>query len=162
MARYKAKLQTDKPIEDAFAYLSDFSTTEEWDPGTTHAERLDDGPIGKGTKFKLRARFLGSESDLVYEVTDLETPRRVVLRGENSTVVSLDEMTFEPAAGGGTLITYEATLTFKGPLRLADPLLSIAFRRVAGRALTGLRTTLSTGRASSTHNQTRLPATGAT
>lgn len=142
MAHYHATVETPLAPDDVFAYLSDFSTTEEWDPGTTHAERLGDGPIGKGTKFKLRARFLGSESDLVYEVTDFEAPRRVVLRGENAAVVSLDDITFEPAAGGGTRITYDATLSFKGPLRLADPLLSLAFRRVGDRALTGLRTTL--------------------
>jgi uncharacterized protein YndB with AHSA1/START domain len=142
MAQYNATVQTPLPRDEVFAYLSDFSTTEDWDPGTTHAERLEDGSIGMGAKFKLRARFLGSESDLVYEVTDLEAPRRVVLRGENGAVVSRDEMTFELAAGGGTRIAYDATLSFKGLLRLADPLLSIAFRRVGERALIGLRTKL--------------------
>jgi uncharacterized protein YndB with AHSA1/START domain len=142
MAHYNATVETPLAPDDVFAYLSDFSTTEQWDPGTTHAERLGDGPIGKGTKFKLRARFLGSESELVYEVSDFEAPGRVVLRGENAAVVSLDEMTFEPASGGGTRMTYDATLSFKGPLRFADPLLSIAFRRVGDRALEGLRTTL--------------------
>ena len=142
MARYIATLHTDNPIEQTFAYLSDFSTTEEWDPGTTRAERLDEGPIGKGARFKLRARFLGRESDLVYEITALEPPRRVVLRGENAAVVSLDEMTLEPADGGGTRVTYDASLSFKGPLRLASPVLSMAFRRVGDHALMGLRTTL--------------------
>jgi hypothetical protein len=68
-------------------------------------------------------------------------------------VVSLDEMTFEPAAGGGTRIIYDATLSFKGPLRFADPLLSMAFRRVGDRALAGVRTTLesSTRRVSPTY-----------
>ena len=68
MARYTAEVHTPRPIEQAFAYLSDFSTTEEWDPGTSHAARLDAGPIRQGTRFKLRARFLSRESDLVYEI----------------------------------------------------------------------------------------------
>ncbi len=142
MARYTATLETPQPIEGTFEYLSDFSTNAEWDPNTTRAERLDDGPVALGSKFKLRARFLGSESELVYEVTDFDSPRRVVLRGENAAVVSLDEMTFAPAAGGGTRMTYDATLMFKGPLRIADPLLAVVFRRIGDRALEGLRTTL--------------------
>lgn len=142
MARYTATLETPQPIEKTFEYLSDFSTNAEWDPNTTRAERLDDGPVALGSKFKLRARFLGSESELVYEVTDFDSPRRVVLRGENAAVVSLDEMTFAPAAGGGTRMTYDATLMFKGPLRIADPLLAVVFRRIGDRALEGLRTTL--------------------
>ena len=97
MPRYTATLQTAKPIGETFAYLSDFSTTEEWDPGTVRAGQLDDGPIRQGTKFKLRARFLRSESDLVHEITVLEAPRRLVLRGENAAAVSLDELTFAPA-----------------------------------------------------------------
>ncbi|MDQ6810996.1 MAG: hypothetical protein M3Z95_03735 [Actinomycetota bacterium] len=81
MARYIAALHTDSPIEQTLAHLSDFSTTEEWDPGTTRAEQLDEGSIGKGTKFKLSARFLGSESELVPEIGALDAPRRTVLRG---------------------------------------------------------------------------------
>lgn len=138
MARYTASVQTPEPIEKTFAYLSDFSSSQEWDPGTTHAERLDDGPIREGSRFGLRARFLGRESDLVYEITSLQAPHRVVLRGENSAVVSLDEITFEPVAGGGTRVTYDAKLTFKGPLALADPFLSLVFRRVGDRALAGM------------------------
>ena len=50
-------------------------------------------------------------------------------------------MTFEDF-GGGTLISYEAKLTLRGPFTLADPLLALAFRRIGERALAGLRSTL--------------------
>jgi len=142
MARYAAAVQTAESIEKVFAYLSDFSTNEEWDPGTTSARRLDDGPITTGSKFALTARFLGRESDLVYEIAEIDVPRRIVLRGENATVISTDEMTFEPLAGGETRVSYDAELSLKGPLRLFDPLLAIAFRRVGDRALDGMRATL--------------------
>ena len=45
---------------------------------------------------------------------------------------------------GGTLVTYDADLALKGPLKLADPLLGLAFNRVGDRALAGLRKTLGT------------------
>jgi len=48
MARYRAALDTPREREDVFAYLSDFSTTEEWDPGVVEAERLTDSAIGEG------------------------------------------------------------------------------------------------------------------
>jgi hypothetical protein len=40
MARYRATLDTPREREDVFAYLSYFSTSEEWDPGVVEAERL--------------------------------------------------------------------------------------------------------------------------
>lgn len=32
MARYRAAVQTTRARDDVFAFLSDFSTTQEWDP----------------------------------------------------------------------------------------------------------------------------------
>ena len=37
MARYRAALDTPRERDDVFAYLSDFSTTQEWDPGVVEA-----------------------------------------------------------------------------------------------------------------------------
>ena len=141
MARYTATLDTDHPVEEMFAYLSDFSTTEEWDPGVMRARRNGTGQIGVGTTFDLVASFLGRENDLTYEVTEYDAPHAVTVRGENASVVSLDRITTEPH-NGGTRITYDADLAMKGPLKLFDPLLKLAFNRVGDRALEGLRTTL--------------------
>ena len=141
MARYTASLETQLPPSDAFPYLSDFSTTEEWDPGVAEAERLDDGPIGEGSEFRVVAEFLGRKNTLVYRIVEFVPGEMVTLRGENATVVSLDRIAVEPI-GDGTRITYDADLSLKGPLRLADPLLKLAFGRVGDRALEGLRSTL--------------------
>ena len=141
MAHYNASVDTPRPLEEVFAYLSDFSTTAEWDPGVVEAERLTEPPIREGSEFRLLARFLGRETPLTYRVVEFDPPKAVTLRGENSSVVSLDRMTFEPA-GEGTLITYDAELSLKGPMKLADPLLGLAFKRVGDRALAGLRQTL--------------------
>jgi hypothetical protein len=141
MARYTASLESQLPPAEAFTYLSDFSTTEEWDPGVVEAERLGGEPVGEGTEFRVVAEFLGRKSALVYRVVELEPERAVTLRGENATVVSLDRITVEPA-GSASRITYDAELTLKGPLRIADPLLGLAFGRVGDRALEGLRATL--------------------
>ena len=141
MARYTASLETQLPPADAVAYLSDFSTTEEWDPGVVEAERLGDGPVGAGSEFRVVAEFLGRTSTLVYRIVEFVPGETVTLRGENATVVSLDRITCEPS-NGGTRVTYDADLALKGPLRIADPLLGLAFNRVGERALEGLRGTL--------------------
>jgi carbon monoxide dehydrogenase subunit G len=144
MAHYKASLDTPCPPEEMFAYLSDFSTTAEWDPGVIEAERLGDPPVREGTEFRLLASFLGRQTPLTYRIVEYNPPGAVTFRGESSTVVSLDRITFEPS-NGGTRITYDADLALKGALKLADPLLRVAFKRVGARALAGLRGTLEEG-----------------
>lgn len=143
MARYKATVDTPRPPAEVFDYLADFSTNAEWDPGTVSAERLGAGPIGQGTEFRLVVSFLGRKTALTYRIVEYDRPNAVTFRGENSTVVSIDRITFQPA-NGGTQLLYDADLTLKGPLKLADPLLGLAFKRVGDNALAGMRDTLAT------------------
>jgi carbon monoxide dehydrogenase subunit G len=141
MARYKASVDTPRPPGEVFAYLSDFSTTAEWDPGVVEAEQLGDEPVAEGSEFRLVADFLRRNTTLTYRIVEYDPPSAVTFRGENSSVVSLDRITFEPW-DGGTRITYDADLALKGPVKLADPLLALAFKRVGDRALAGMRETL--------------------
>ena len=141
MARYTASVDTPLPPDEVFAYLSDFSTTAEWDPGVVEAEQLGEEPVKEGSEFRLVANFLGRKTTLTYRIVEYEPPNAVTFSGENSSVASLDRITFEPS-DGGTRITYDADLALKGPVRLADPLLAIAFKRVGDRALAGMRETL--------------------
>jgi carbon monoxide dehydrogenase subunit G len=144
MAHYNASVDTSRPPDEMFAYLSDFSSTREWDPGVIEAERLGDAPVQQGTEFRLLTSFLHRKIPLTYRIVEYDPPNAVTFRGESSTVVSLDRITFEPSERG-TRITYDADLALKGPFRLADPLLGIAFKRVGARALAGLRRTLEEG-----------------
>lgn len=138
MARYRATIDIPRDREEVFAYLSDFSTTEEWDPGVVEAERLADRAIGQGSEFRLIAAFLGRKTELVYRVVEYDPPHAVTLRGENATVISTDRMTFD-VVGAATRVTYDAELVLKGALRrIIDPLLGLAFKRVGERARAGL------------------------
>ena len=141
MARYRASLYTTLPPEETFAYLSDFANAQQWDPGVTEASRLDAGDIGEGSQFRLLARFLGRTVPITYRIVEYDPPAAVTFLGENATVTSRDRISFEPA-GEGTAVAYDAELALKGPLRLADPLLGLAFKRVGDRALAGLRAKL--------------------
>ena len=142
MARYRASIETQWTPEEAFAYLSDFSTSEEWDPGVVEAKRVGGGAVGggavgEGTEFRLVAEFLARKTPLTYRLVEYEPSRAVTFVGENASVVSHDRITFETTATG-TRVTYDAELSLKGLLRLADPLLALAFNRVGDRALAGL------------------------
>jgi uncharacterized protein YndB with AHSA1/START domain len=130
-----------RPPEEVFAYLHDFTNTEEWDPGTQRTT-LESGDGGVGTRYHNVSKFLGRETELTYVVEEAEAPRQLRLRGENSTVVSSDTMTLAPTGNGGTELTYRAEFTFKGASRLVAPLLRPALRRLGDGAEKGLRAAL--------------------
>ena len=88
MARYRATIDTPRERDDVFAYISDFSTTQEWDPGVVEAERLKEAAVGEGTEFRLVAEFLGRKTALTYRIVEYDPPHAVTFRGENATVIS--------------------------------------------------------------------------
>ena len=114
-----------KPVDEVFAYLCDFTTTTEWDPGTVKTVRTA-GEGAVGTEYQNTSRFAGRNRQLTYVVLELVPNQRVALRGENSTVIACDTMCFREA-GSGTEVTYTADFTFKGITGLIAPLMKPAF-----------------------------------
>ena len=138
MARYQASVETQRSVEEVFAYLSDFSTTAQWDPGIERAEKLTPGRIEPGTKFRVTSKTMGRELAFVYRVIEYDAPHSICLIGESGGIVSRDRMEFEPT-GPGTRVTYDAEVSLKGILKLGEPLLRLGFKRVGDRALDGLK-----------------------
>lgn len=138
--RVQKTVVVDKPLNAVFGYLSDFTTTTEWDPGTVvTVTRQGDG--GAGTTYLNTSKFLGRETQLTYTVREFIPGQRVQLRGENKTVIAVDTMTFRTVAAA-TEVTYTAEFTFKGPFRLLAPLLRAAFDRLGTEAEIGMRKAL--------------------
>lgn len=133
-------VETSAPPERVFAYLSDFTNTVEWDPGTVSTTRRT-GDGGVGTVYDNVSEFNGRETELVYEVVRHEPPRLVQLRGDNKTVTAVDTVEVRPL-GEGSSVTYTADFTFRGLARLAVPFLGKAFARLGDEAETGLREAL--------------------
>ena len=75
---------------------------------------------------------------LHYEVTDWEPPHRVVLEASNTWMRLHDEIVIDRVATD-TLITYDARISLRGPLKVFDGLLEKRFRAVGERAAAGLR-----------------------
>ena len=86
--------------------------------------------------------FLSRRNTLTYTVTEYEPPDAVTFRGENASVVSLDRITFEATPAPARASPMTPRLTLKGAMRIADPLLGLAFKRVGDQALAGMRAKL--------------------
>jgi hypothetical protein len=144
MARYKGTIESRWPAEKAFAYMADFSKVPEWDESFERAERLTPDPLAVGARFRLYGKSLGRAVEFDYETVEMDAPRLVVLRTETKAIVSLDRITVEESANGGSLVTYDADLRPKGAIRLFALPLRLWFRRIGDRAKAGLERELNT------------------
>lgn len=141
MAVLKERIDTPLDIDDAFAFIADFANSAQWDPGTATSERIDDGPLRVGSRFRLGVRMGARIAPMTYTITRLEDPRRVVLAGEGSGVSAVDDISFS-SSGGRTVIDYSADIRLRGLLRLLAPFAGGAFKRLADNARAGMQRTL--------------------
>jgi hypothetical protein len=143
VVRYSRELVVPVPVDEAFAYLSRFSSAREWDPSVRAASMLTPEPVGLGSAFLIDLSFLGRRVSLRYDVTEFDRPRKVTLTAENALVRSVDTISFRAQGPRTTLLRYDADLALLGAARLGAPLFAIALRRLGDRAADGLHTTLS-------------------
>lgn len=141
MTRLREQIDTPLATDAAFAYVADFANSMKWDPGVATSERLDSGPVGPGARYQLGIRMRGQVRPMEYRITVFEPSRRVVLVGEGSGISAVDEIRFQPA-GTGTHIDYTADIRLGGILRLLQPFLGGAFRKIAQDALGGMQRAL--------------------
>lgn len=123
--------------QKVFAYLSDFTTTEQWEPGTVRTTRIS-GDGGVGTRYANTSRFAGRTSDLEYEVIGVTPGRSVQLRGTNASLIAHDIITVTPHEGGAK-VTYRIEFAFQGWLRWAEPVLRIPVGKLMDNGVQGLR-----------------------
>jgi uncharacterized protein YndB with AHSA1/START domain len=116
--------------EDVFDYLSDMGHEVDWNPDCLSMERLTDGPVGVGTRF--RAKWKQGPA-VVTECTAFERPRTwTYLNGGPISV--LLTVTLEPTMNGGTRLTSRGEWTPHGAMRIVFPV----FIRIMRRAELGV------------------------
>lgn len=133
MAHYKATVHTQLPPAKAFQLMANFANAQDWDPATLESHQLGDGPVDVGARFELKMEIFGRENSIVYEIVEFDSPSRVVLRGENSGSVSVDEISVAPHENGSA-VTYEATVTMKGAYKVIGPLFAPVFKKMGDEA----------------------------
>ncbi|MCB1706198.1 MAG: SDR family NAD(P)-dependent oxidoreductase [Halioglobus sp.] len=102
----------DRPVEEVYAYVSDFATTEEWDPTVLGARKLTPGAIAVGTQFEVVCALPVGSVTLLYTVQALQEYTRIELRGTCAFFDVEDVITLSGTATG-TRLDYRAVFHFK-------------------------------------------------
>lgn len=87
MKTIERAVAVNKPAPLVWDYLSDFRSTNDWDPRTKESRRVS-GDGGVGTVYKDISEFAGKEVELTYTVTDLTAGSSVTLVGKTEALTS--------------------------------------------------------------------------
>ena len=108
--------------DEAFAYVSDFTTTAEWDSTAISARKLTPGVIAVGTEFEVVCALPVGSVSILYTVMVLEQDAFIELNGVSRFFNVRDRITFRRSPRG-TTIDYSAEFEFKN---LVKPVASLS------------------------------------
>lgn len=88
-----------------FAYVADFENSPRWQSAVSESERLDEGEIGVGSRFREKADAFGMSGWVTIEITDFEPERLIGYRSTRFGIIApIASFEFAPA-GDGTRMT---------------------------------------------------------
>jgi len=135
--KLKETRRVSRPLAEVFDYTVDFSHIADWDPGIVDSKALGDPPPREGSKYELMVKLGSGTERMIYEITELEPNRRVVLVGTGEKLTAIDEIAFR-SDNNDTVIDYTAELRFSGLLKWIAPLMAPGIKKVGRRAVDGL------------------------
>ncbi len=125
MARFKDSVVINRSVERVFAFVSDFENDPPWS-GVAQVRRSPVGPIGVGTTFRLRQRFVGRSIDIVMEVVRYEPNHVITVKITSSRFVSMTGTRLVEPAGNATQLTFLGSGHTHGLLKPLEPLFAMA------------------------------------
>jgi hypothetical protein len=130
MARWEDIVLIDRPIDEVFAYITDFFNAPRVSgSGIVGLRQTSPGPLGVGSMAQGRRVVLGFETRNTFHVTEWNPPRTFAVTTEGRPFRSMDtRLTLEPV-GNGTKLHELVNFELQLPLKLLWPVMGPVVRR---------------------------------
>jgi uncharacterized protein YndB with AHSA1/START domain len=141
MAQFKTSLVIRRPVEDVFAFVSNYQNSPRWVSGALEHTKVSVGPIGVGTVIRTTGRAVGLRVEATRIVTAYEPPARYAFKTEYQQMPVTTTFLFEPVQVSTRLtVVVEGEPT--GLFKTATPLVLGAIRQQFEGDLRRLKTLL--------------------
>ena len=135
---YRTEILIRRPPEDVFDFCSDLRSELRWNPKVKYVEKLTDGPVGVGTRY--RAQWASSGPTAV-EVVQFDRPRRWETHAKARGMGIRFQGTVTDAAPGARY-TADLELLPRGLAWLVAPLALLTMRRQDKKNMSRIREAL--------------------
>ena len=129
MAEFSQTVVINRPVAQVFEFVRDLENDAAWS-GRSAAEirRTSSGPVGVGTTFRQRTRFLGRRLDLVLEVIDYQLNRSITLKTTSRQLSFTGTREVESVGDAATRVTFTGSGSAGGVWGFAEPLVAAVGR----------------------------------
>lgn len=128
-----SSLEIDRPSDEVFAVIADFSRNPEWQRGMKSAVWTSDPPIRIGSTYDQVARFLGRDVTTSFEVVEYDPGRSITIESQASSFPIRVTRSVEPLADSRCRVIADVSGEPGRFFRLFGPVLAwMAERSVRG------------------------------
>jgi uncharacterized protein YndB with AHSA1/START domain len=139
-----------RPVEEVFDFVADQQNEPRYNTQMRGSEKITEGPIGVGTRYRAEVVTGRQVVPMVIEVTEFERPRMLASTTRMSSMDIRYALTFAPVSQG-TRMRWVGDVEPKGWLRLLTPWVGWVGRRQELRIWTSLKDLLEAPAAPATH-----------
>jgi carbon monoxide dehydrogenase subunit G len=144
MAGFETSEWIAQPPEQVFGFLHDPDRAGQVVPSVIKLEKVTDGPVGVGTRFRETRLVRGDEHETELEVVQYEPPRAYGVRNVTNGIETVYTYRLAPE-GGGTQITLQAEVKAGGLKAMMVPVVVSVLKREDGDHLQRLKTAVENG-----------------
>lgn len=131
--KMQSTLTIDRPADEVFAVISDFSRNPEWQAGMKSAVWTSEPPIDVGSTYDQVARFLGKDIVTSFEVVACEPGRSISIESRKSSFPIHITRSVEPIDDDRCVVTADVAGEPGGFFGLLSPIMD----RLAARSVRG-------------------------
>ena len=145
MAHITGEVTIAAPVNEVFDMVADERNEPRYNPRIVRAEKVTEGPVGRGARFVAEPKGMGARGEMTLEVLEYERPHRLhnVVR---SSYMRVDgTLTFQEV-DGGTRLRWDWNMGLVGPMRVLSPVLAAIGTSWERRNWVGLKAYMESGR----------------
>jgi uncharacterized protein YndB with AHSA1/START domain len=126
MITHEVTIHLNRPVEQVFAFLLDTSELTTWQSNLIKIEKITEGPLRMGSRFREIRRLGRKESKIQAEITTFEPNKRFETRTMTKPQVTVSYF-LEPE-DDGTRVEHRFVMLTSGLLRLLEPMIAKSIR----------------------------------
>ena len=145
MAHIAGEVLIAAPVGEVFDMVADERNEPRYNPRIVRAEKVSEGPVGRGARFVAQPRSMGTKGQMTLEVLEYDRPHRLHNVVRSSYMQVEGTLTFEEVEGG-TRLRWDWDMGLVGPMRVLSPVLAVIGPGWERRNWVGLKQYMESGR----------------
>lgn len=143
MADIQDSVVINKPVEEVFSYASNMENSMNIMVNVVEIEKLTEGPLQVGSRFKETREIRGRKASSVIEFIEYAPNKSYAVKSETNGLKVVYYYDFLPADGGGTKVEFKGDIHTTGlVMKLTKPIIRRILKKEDGDHLKQLKTVL--------------------